>query len=81
MNAEFFEADAGDRSMNVNSTGFSGAGRLGEKKPLNAASKNATTKWIKIATSSAQKIIRASCSWSRSLSGWAKTVSAVVMEQ
>jgi hypothetical protein len=45
MNAEFFEAiDAGDRSMNVSSTGFSGAGSAGEKNPLNAASKNATSK-------------------------------------
>ena len=50
MNAEFFEAiDAGDKSMNVSSTGFSGAGRLGDKKPLNAASKNAASKWIRIA--------------------------------
>jgi hypothetical protein len=81
MNAEFFEADVGDKSINVSSTGFSGAGSAGEKKPLNAARKKATSKWIRIATSSAQKIIRASCSWSRSLSGWAKTMSAVVMKQ
>jgi hypothetical protein len=81
MNAEFFEVDAGDKSINVSSTGLSGAGRLGDKNPLNAASKNAASKWIRIATSSAQKIIRASCSWSRSLSGWAKTMSAVVMNQ
>jgi hypothetical protein len=45
INAEFFEAiDAGDRSMNVSSTGFSGAGSAGVKNPLNAASKNATSK-------------------------------------
>ena len=42
---EVLEAiDAGDRSMNVSSTGFSGAGSAGEKKPLKAASKNATSK-------------------------------------
>src|SRR3954454_9869203 len=58
MNAEFLEFDAGDKSIRVSSTGLSGAGSAGEKNPLNAASKNATNKWISIATSSAQKIIR-----------------------
>src|ERR1051325_12256423 len=41
MNWEFLDVDAGDKSMSVSSTGFSGAGRLGEKNPLNAASKKA----------------------------------------
>ena len=44
MNAEFLEFEVGDKSMNVNSTGFSGVGSAGEKKPLKAASKNATSK-------------------------------------
>src|SRR6059036_3517694 len=62
INAEFFEADVGDKSTNVSSTGFSSSGTLGEKTPLKAASKNATTKWMRIAASSAHEIVRASYS-------------------
>ena len=82
MNAEFFEADVGDKSTNVSSAGFSSNGTLGEKTPLKAASKNATTKWMRIAASNAHKIVRALYSLSRRLSGlpgWANMMSAVVM--
>jgi hypothetical protein len=44
MNAEFFDTDVGDRSTKVSSGGFSSNGTVGEKTPLNAASKNATTR-------------------------------------
>src|SRR5207249_9509584 len=60
--AEFFKADVGDKSTYVSSAGFSSDGTLGEKTPLKAASKNATTKWIRIAASSAHEIVRASYS-------------------
>src|SRR4029077_14384789 len=60
INAEFF-GDVGDKSMNVSSIGLSGVGSAGEKKPLKAASRNATNKCIRIATRSAQKTVRASC--------------------
>ena len=42
MNAGFFET--GERSTNVNSTGFSSNEAVGERTPLNAASRQATAK-------------------------------------
>src|SRR6266567_750784 len=45
IKAEFFgTSDAGDRSINVSSAGFSSNGTVGEKTPPKAASKNATAR-------------------------------------
>jgi hypothetical protein len=61
MNAEFFGA-VGARSMNVSSDGLSSTGVAGEKTPPKAARKNATSRWMRIAASSANKTVRVSYS-------------------